>query len=1200
MKQVSTLNAFESITDNYHNKLSTVVRAEWKMNRFFNTVVDNTPSETQAGYDVEYFPIDSITESSRPTSGICKAITNHAIVEPEYTNTIPSKRYYISSPDDVYSYWQSPVATDTSGTFPLLNATNFPAAPGETIVYDNLTCVRPQVIYSTEEDNTGASEPVGVKVNKIEFTVENAYTYPTDYDVQIKATANGAWTTVASNLPILTNGKVQLLYTGTNWIVRPEHPTAAQLSNSITLVGVRLVVRKMFVPTLSRNIMTTRTLGSTMITSSVANGEQFSSLDIGATVTGTGIAAGTKIVSVSDLKEVITETEVEDGYGQTVRLKDVTGYYSEVVLSAPVTQTSTSNITISGSPQPVFFNLIELGACLEQDLSADTASWSDSFSMGEVDFITPLGNISSNEGQVVLWNGDDAKYRNDNAASPYFNLLDKGVLFKGWTNYDGELIKDFEMYSDSWSQSDDVTTVSLIDDSNFLMQTKPPAVMYQNISVQEAIWRICDIIGFNKYKVSNIDTTSNISIFWTDGEKTAWEIFGELSRATQTAIYCDAFGVLNIKTRDTAWDNTKPYNFHFIRDTIPGGRPSNIITLNENTQYEANKVTVSWQPTSFSEQRDNIFPEEVLWEPDGDVVLRSTPLANSLLIADEAIYLKTKEGQTWPWKGFMNVEGEWISFDAKEYIHYEGNVRKTTWVEDFEQQQKLDSKAGPFHRHLNGYTGALRVETRGLWGTEVKDHYIDLTWWTKTRRKNYTDNTSPCSGIKQNPDSSSVTIASPVKNDNNYTYLHRGGRFDEGARYLGFRMKIDKTSHTDKVGGLFFAADGGIGSGYFLEVMATSRMNGKMRNTRNEVVFYSMKPDGKKKQFGGNETRTKDKSGKNRKPKIIKTDVGVRLAAPADKWIDFDIWISDSGSNHKIQIFANGKFLMEAVVGGEWKHTNSALSGLYVRGHSSLTFDHFYAINSAGNYEIDSESYYDRINGGFYSTQASDWTFDTRNAVRKVRYGKKKKKTKNVKYEQKYKQRFFDDFGPTAHELREFDVKFKDSLPALSSRLYFSNTSQLVCTEYVGSIVGGKFIMGNISNRDAMASGEDLKTWGGNGVTHKLFVYGRPVIQKDAQEIEKEDSLALRRRGPIELEYSSSWIQSESEAERFAEWLTTHWTESDSSLELEVYGNPLIELTDIVRVTYGHKDAVFYVTGVSNSYENGLSTTLTLRKAGSL
>jgi hypothetical protein len=1051
-----------TITNDYHNVVTTIVQAEWQLNRFFRAVADNTPAEDTNAFDNELFPIESIIANNRPTSGICKAVVGQAVVQSEYHDTVPSARFYTVDPDDEYKYWQSPQVSAAVSPFAMANCA-------------------PQVTYVAENDVAGAPVPITVTANKITFTVENTYAYPADYDVQVKYTTGGAWTTVASDIAIPSNGRVQLWYNGTNWT------TTKDLTSSRTVSAVRLVVNQM--------------------------------------------------------------------------------------------------------NKEAYFNLIELGLCLEKDLTADLMGWSDDFNMGEPDFITPLGNISSNGGNITLFNGDAMTYHNDNPASPYYDMLDKGVIVRCWTKYGTDLIQEFELFSDSWDAAEDSTSVSLVDGSRYFMEAKPQPVLYRNIPVQEAVWRICDTIGFTNYEITALDGDphSIIDIFWTDGEKTAWELFGELARGTQTAIYFDSYGVLQVKTRGAAWNPASGSVFSFLRNTVPGGQLSNIAQLNESTEYEANKVTVNWQPTDFSERVDNITPFEVVWEPEGDVVLRATELAQNLLIGDTTVYLSQREGKTWPWQAIMNIEGEWISTDAKKYTYYDAtNTRQTVWVESYAEQQRLDAITDPSWRHLNNYSGALRVKQRGLYNSAEADHRIDLTNWTTTRRNNYTTNISPTSGVMLNEGESTVTISTQKdKGMNDYTYLHHGNPAADGYKYMGFKMKINESAHKDKVAGFFFNG-GVIGTGYFLEIMATARMDGAMRATRNEVMLYSMNADGSKKVFGGETVVMKDKSKNHEKNAKTKKDIGARVAVPMDTWEQFDIWYTP-GTEDIIRVFVNGNFLFQANVTGTWKQAKSERMGFYARGYSMATFDYVYGVNSAGVEMIDSESYYDRIEGGWYSNQDADWQYDTKDAARR----KKKNSTKN---KIRYNERFYSEFGPVAHEIREFDVKFTSETPVLESKLYFSNTTQAICTEYVGDVKSGKFVMANKSRQPAVINGDDQLTAGGNTINHKFFVYGRPVIQKDSQTVEKVDEKALRRRGVIETEYSSIWIQNYAEADRFAEWLTTHWSDSDSTLSVEVFGNPLIELTDVVHVTYNHIDANFYVTGFTNTWDNGLATTLTLRK----
>lgn len=1160
--KATTAAVYNTITSDHANMVAHVVRAEWEMNRFFKTLVDNTPSEDTNGYDKELFPIEAISKPNRPNrSGIIKAVVGQSFVEPSGHSTVPSARYYMASRDDEYKYWQSPSLSDSAG---------------------NMSDCAPQVLYYEEDGTTARTVPA----NKISFIVENTYSYPVTYKVQVKLTPAAGWRDVGTgNFTVPATGKVELWYNGSDWTTTPNY------ANVIQVHGVRLVVTKMYVPSASRVVKSNYTVGGDTI---VAPDYGFTKADAGATVSGTGIQSGSKIVGVDRYRNVTHNYTTING--RQVETPPTVTWWSRARLDKPLTASGTnSNVTTTLIPSGTYFNLISLGLNLELDVTSDVAMWNDTFSMGEDDFISPLGTISSNNGSISLFN-ETGLWSNDGTGI-LAGILDKNVIFRAWMQYGSDLVQEFEMFSDTWTEDEDSTSVSLVDGTKLFMDTKPRPVLYTDVPVQEAIWRICDIVGFTNYEVTNIDTNAVIDIFWTDGQKTVWEIFSDLSRASQTAIYFDSYGVLQVKTRDAAWDDTKTPVYDFIRNSVPGGQPANIVSLSEGSEYQANKVTVNWKPTAFSERVDNIIPFEVVWEPDGAVVLRSTPLAKNLLITDTEIWLPPKPGKTWVWNGMCQVEGEWISFDAKWYIYYDAaGTRQSAWVESYDDQKKLDAATPVSKRHLNRYTGRLRVKERGLFNTEVRNHYIDMNGWTTSRRRNYGTATSPASGVMLNQNESTVTIASPKNSTmNDYTYLHRGGSVNSGFWYLGTRLQIDKTSHKDKVAGIFFNGDGGLGSGYFLEVMSTARMDGKMRQSRNEVLFYSMKTDGSKKVYGGERIVIKDKSKNDTSTAKVKKDVGGRLAVPLGRMIDFDIIFRTNGSNdHLIDVWANGSFLFTATVpqGSGWQHTRVDRSGLYVRGQSSATFDYFYGINNLGVDPIDGESYYDRIEGAYRGNQViKDWTYDARKVRRKIR-------GKWTKILQKYNQRFYDEFGPMVHEIREFKVKFTSDTPVLQSKLYFSNTTQAVPTEYTGYNYGADFIIANISRNDAVISGDDEYTSLGNGtINHKLFVYGRPVIQKDSQKVEKTDDINLRRRGAIELEFDSDWIQNETEANALGDWITSHWTNSDSRVEMEVFGNPLIELGDVVNITYRNIHAKFYVIGVSNTYDSGLSTNLILRKA---
>lgn len=857
---------------------------------------------------------------------------------------------------------------------------------------------------------------------------------------------------------------------------------------------------------------------------------------------------------------------------------------------------------------PTHLEVIEISARRIEDITADLMSASDSASMGEPDYITPMGDISSNTGSVTLWNGHE-NYSNENDEGPYYRLLDKNVKFSLTYNYETsagiEKVQQFTLYSDSWDESESTSTVavSLVDFSRHLQEIKPRPVMYQNVSVQEAIWRICDLIGFNSYNVVVADDFAHsvIDIFWTTGEQTVWDIFSELAKATQAAVFFDAYGVLQITTRDAAFNNAKTPVWT-LRENQSGDELPDIIDITVRNSFEANKVTVDVQPTAFLEQKQGQDVYKVVWEPEGTVTLRAAELIRNLNDESTMIWMSQKDVRTWPYEGVVNIEGEFIRYSGKMMVFYAGNIELPPMrIKSKEEEDKWRAKASPSKRDAIHATGALYIEERGLWNTNKRNHKIDVADWNTANRMNYSNTTSP-SAVWKHQKTKSIVEGDGSNKDrqlNDYSYFHRGNSIDEGYWHLGTRMRIVKGAHGHKLAGLFFNSNS-VGEGYFIEVIPSTLLGGKKRQERNEILFYSMKPNGDKKVFGGESIDFKD-AGKDRDDGTNKKkqDMGAEAAVFQGVWFELDIDFDIKGNgDHEVVVWFNGRRVMTATVpqGSGWQHSRVSRSGFFVRGQSAAEFDYFYGIARKDIPKDETEPYFDRIEGSWYSQQSHrDWMYREKKVRRRI-----KKKWKKI--EIKHSQRLFDEFGPIIHEVREYDVKFNnEGLPVVQSKIFYTNEDASIVTEYFGHPFGAKFIVANSARRNVVINGED--TLGAVGGTtppnNRFFVFGKPVIQKESIKVERKNDAAIARRGEIELEFSSKWIQSESEANALASWITRQWGIQRAGLEVDVFSNPLFELTDVLAVQFGDLEPAthkYYVTDIKTDWDNGVQTSLTLRR----
>lgn len=1160
---------YDLIRGEYQVEVVPRVYAEWNQNAFNYTECDNdvTGGEDETGYDIEIFPIRSIAQPWRPQrAGICKAVINQSATEPTAKDDdTPMSRYYIVSTDDKYKYWQSPEessATVVSGEYAIANCKPFVKYVEE---YDE------EEYDKSETKNSWPFVATNVKANKIQVVIEtNSISIRTGWDANHKPIYS-----TRSCVP--KNWQIQVRYAGNT------DP------NVWTTIATNLDVPTNPTPSLATDEEKEKE-GRVELWLDVANA---SSSTWTTTKPNLGAPSEGHYVEINAIRLVVN------------------------TLSRPLAS----------------FNLIELGARLEFDVTKDVSSPDYKESLGQADFITPLGTISANDGSVKLFNGtiddaaEDRVYSNENPLSPLYKMLDKGVKFTcDWAyrfpSGDFEFIRAFTAHSDVWEESVAETSVSIKDAAMRLQDVKPPQVLWEKIPVQEIVWRLLDICGFNDYDVSTVSVTepSMVDIFWTTGNETVWEVLRDLSAGTQTAIYFDAYGKLQVKPRTVAFNNFKDATWTARENNYWTGTNNeipDIITLGDDDNYEANRVDVQYQPTGFSEFKNGVYPFETVWEPTSAVTLRSAAIVRDMPIAGPTttdawrIWLDAGQARTWPWSGMVNIDGEWIKYEGKGFHYYLADgTRASKFVKSQEEADKLTAAAPANKRHLCTLSGSLKITERGAYNTGRQAHLSrPKSEWTARAKGAGGTETARTGGFrhdKVNHRASVEGFPNTTSSDNLRIVTH-GSTLDQGYKWIGTRMRLNAGGWVDRTAGIVFNNETFTG-GYYLEFMPSAKVSAKKdANYRQEVVLWSYKNNGERTKLGGQKiivTKSEKAKGKEAK-KTIKVNVGSAAAIGTDIWFDVDVRINTTGTNagQAITVFVNGKAVLDTSIGpaNEWFHPWVGRFGMFARGHSKAIYEYIYATSREfdASSTTDEESFVDRIRGGYAGQLSSIWQYDTKTIRKKI-------KKRWTKITQRYNQIFFEEFGAIAHEIREFDVKFnnndtggKTDMPVLESKILNTNDTNAAVCWYTGSPGGANFAIANTSRTAAVLNGEI------GDVTHSLLIYGRPVIQKDTVTITKEDLPAIRKRGVIQTDYTSKWIQNDAEAQALATWLTTSWSLSDTILNVEVFGNPLLELTDVVDVQY--RDIIaktddpvngwkYYVVGINTSFDNGLKTTLTLKR----
>jgi hypothetical protein len=238
---------------------------------------------------------------------------------------------------------------------------------------------------------------------------------------------------------------------------------------------------------------------------------------------------------------------------------------------------------------------------------------------------------------------------------------------------------------------------------------------------------------------------------------------------------------------------------------------------------------------------------------------------------------------------------------------------------------------------------------------------------------------------------------------------------------------------------------------------------------------------------------------------------------------------------------------------------------------NSVNFDYVYANPVSATQVTDAAS------RGNYNGQYADATL-------KFMFGEKIAEDFNSPTN---KLAYLEEFGPTVRELRYVKANF--SQPA-AIPLYASTGVNKFAT-----ILGSKF-----SNHGAEIfvinnSGSFIPLATGN--EQKFFVVGNYVDISSQHEYTETSTNEYTVLEPAT--FQSTWIQSEADAKSLFTWIKNQWSKQQQSINMEVFGNPAIEVGDVINITYAKNNLdgtqKFLVTNVNISFDEGVSTSITAR-----
>lgn len=181
-----------------------------------------------------------------------------------------------------------------------------------------------------------------------------------------------------------------------------------------------------------------------------------------------------------------------------------------------------------------------------------------------------------------------------------------------------------------------------------------------------------------------------------------------------------------------------------------------------------------------------------------------------------------------------------------------------------------------------------------------------------------------------------------------------------------------------------------------------------------------------------------------------------------------------------------------------------------------------------------------------------------------------------------------EEFGPVAREIRNIKIKF-DQRPAEPA---YASTGINKFVEIVGSTFNhfgsNIYVLNNSGTYSPLSDGQD----------YDFSIIGPSIVKQSTQIYSSTTQNEYSTDQPIT--FDSQWIQSISEASQLEAWFRKVWAGKQMELSLDIFGNPLLSVGDIVQVNYPYHNITasrkFVITAVRHSYgDGGLDTSIVCR-----
>ena len=184
------------------------------------------------------------------------------------------------------------------------------------------------------------------------------------------------------------------------------------------------------------------------------------------------------------------------------------------------------------------------------------------------------------------------------------------------------------------------------------------------------------------------------------------------------------------------------------------------------------------------------------------------------------------------------------------------------------------------------------------------------------------------------------------------------------------------------------------------------------------------------------------------------------------------------------------------------------------------------------------------------------------------------------------KNAYIEEFGTVARELRRVKVNYAQTAGIPKYATVGVNKFAEVLGSRLTNHGAEIFVINNAGTFIPLQSG-----------AHSFYVIGDFVSITGQHEYTESTTNEFTNLEPASFE--STWIQNEGDAKSLFTWIKNQWSKQQLSISMEVFGNPVLEPGDVITINYPKNNLdgtqKFVITNVDNSFEGGLSTTISAR-----